>query len=443
MPSPVAETETGEPKLQRTVGPLQLTFYALGSMIGSGIYGLIGQAAGQAGSAVWLAFLVALVGALLTALSYASLGSRYPRAGGAAYVAHRAFGSQLVSFVTGFALIASGVTSVATQAKIFAANIAALTGVSFAAPQAIAIGFLLILSGIVFRGIREAMWFNVLCTIIEASGLLIVIAACASSWGTQSYFEIPPNRADQGLAIVVLQASVLTFFAFIGFEDAINIAEECKNPSRTIPIGLISASLIAALLYVAVAISAVSVVPWRDLAAAPAPLTEVMSRAAPAFPPVVMTSIALFSVANTALVNYVTASRLIYGMSRQGLVPEQFGRIHPTRLTPHIATGALLLLLLPLALLGSIADLASATVLLLLVVFTTVNAALFVLKRRPGEARGAFELPSALPLLGCVVCSALIVIRISNGDWTAPTLAMSLILAAVLIFVLFRPNRTE
>ena len=266
------EEAAGEPRLRRSIGTTQLALYALGSMVGSGIYGLIGKAAGQAGTAVWLSFIVALFAALLTSLSYASLGSRYPRAGGAAYVTERAFGIPVLSFTIGLALIASGLTSVATQSKIFAAILADVTGLDALPPTAIAAGFLMILGGIVFRGIRESMWVNVLCTLLEVSGLLLVIASGFSYWGTVDYFETPPDRADSTLLVIVLQASVLAFFAFIGFEDAINVAEECKNPERTIPAGILIATLTAAVLYVAVAITSVSVVPWQALAAAPSPL---------------------------------------------------------------------------------------------------------------------------------------------------------------------------
>ena len=437
------DTKSSEPTLIRSIGPFQLTLYALGSMIGSGIYGLIGKAAGQAGNAVWLAFLVALVAALLTSMSYASLGSRYPRAGGAAYVTQRAFGVPLLSFTVGIALICSGLTSVATQSKIFAANITQLFGVESLPPSALAFGFLLFMTGIVFRGIRESMWVNVVSTLIEATGLLIVITAGMSYWGSINYFETPPERANDGLGLIVLQASILTFFAFIGFEDAINVAEECKNPSRTIPLGLAFATGIAAILYIAISVTAVSVVPWQDLATAPSPLTEVMRRAAPGFPAWVMTAIALFSVGNTALINYITASRLVYGMARQGMLPERLGLVHEIRATPHIAISALFLLLVPLVLAGSIADLAAATVLLLLLVFMAVNGALFVLKRRAGEPAGAFELPTAMPLLGFIVCAILLLTRLASSDWAAPAIAGAMILGSVLLYAVLRPKVTE
>ncbi|MGE0055744.1 MAG: APC family permease [Hyphomicrobium sp.] len=437
---PAGSQTSIEPQLKRSVGIGELTFYALGSMLGSGIYGLIGKAAGLVGNAVWLSFLVALVAALMTALSYASLGSRYPRAGGAAYVTHRAFRIPVLSFLVGMALVCSGLSSVATQAKVFSANVAALFGATALPGEVVVLGFILILAGIVFRGIKESMWANIVCTIIEASGLLIVIGAGMSYWGSVDLIEIPAEKADSSLIYLVMLGSVLTFFAFIGFEDTINIAEECKNPQVTIPVSLIAATAMAAVLYIAVAVTSVSVVPWQELADAPAPLGAVMQRAAPQFPSGVLIAITLFAVANTALVNYVTASRLIYGMSRQGLLPASLGKVHAQRHTPHIAIVALLAVLIPLALLGSIAELASAAVLLLLFVFAIVNGALIILKRRPGEPQGAFEVPFFVPIVGAIICTILIVFRVATGHWQAPAIAGVLLAGILAIYMVLRPT---
>lgn len=428
------------PTLRRSIGPVQMTMYGLGSMLGSGIYGLIGQAAGEVGNAVWLSFVVAMVAALLTALSYASLGSRHPRAGGAAYVTQRAYQLPWLSFLVGLAVVCSGLTSVATQSRVFSANLATLLGTESVPISILVTGFLLLLGGIVFRGIRESMWVNVICTVVEAGGLLIVIAAGMSFWGSVDYFETPPN-GDVSLTLLVFQGAVLTFFAFIGFEDTINVAEECRDPQRTVPTGLILAMAIAAVLYVFVAITSVSVVPWRDLAEAPGPLTEVMARAVPGLSPIAFTAITLFAVANTALVNYVTASRLLYGMARQGLLPARLASVHPRTRTPYIAVILLLLILFPLAAFGTIGQLASATVLLLLVVFGVVNGALVVLKRRSDERRGRFEVPIIVPAFGALVCAALVVVRVTVGDWSAPALAGALILGILLLYAVLHHDR--
>ena len=430
------------PELHRSIGPFQMALYGLGSMLGSGVYGLIGQAAGQVGNAVWLAFLVALVAALLTAFTYASLGSRYPRAGGAAYVAERAYRSPLIGFVVGLAVACSSLTSVATQSRVFAVNLASLTGGSGQTVVFLALGFLLLLTGLVLRGIRESMWVNVLCTCIEAGGLLLVVAVGISYWGSVDLLETPPpgEGASDVMMLLVLQGAVLTFFSFLGFEDTLNVAEECRDPQRTVPIGLIAAMAMAAVIYVAVAITAVSVLPWRELAAAPGPLTAVMEKAAPWLPPIVYASITLFAVGNTALVNYVTASRLAYGMAHQGLLPSWLGRVHASRRTPHLAILALFVIVTPLALIGTIGQLAAATVLLLLLVFALLNGALVLLKNREGEPRGRFEIPLILPFLGSLVCAGLVIVRVITGDWRAPALAGALLAGIFLLYALYRPE---
>ncbi|MHA1518215.1 MAG: APC family permease, partial [Alphaproteobacteria bacterium] len=305
----------------------------------------------------------------------------------------------------------------------------------------LAVGFLMIMSGIVFRGIRESMWVNILCTIVEAAGLMLVVLVGLSYWGSVDYLETPAGDDDH-VMLIVIQGAVLAFFAFIGFEDMYNVAEEVREPQRTIPLGLITAMVAAALIYIAVAITAVSVVPWQELSEAPGPITEVVARAAPAIPPILFTGITLFAVANTGLVNFVTASRLLYGMARQGLLPQLLGKVHIDRRTPHVAILFLFLILVPLALAGTIAELASATVLLLLSVFTVVNGALFILQGRKGEEPGRFEIPRIIPALGAFVCLALIVVRVLSGDWQAPAIAGALLLGCLAIFVAMRATGT-
>jgi amino acid transporter len=286
------------------------------------------------------------------------------------------------------------------------------------------------------------MWLNILCTLVEATGLAVVILVGLPWWGAVSLLETP---SAEGLsATLLLQGAILTFFAFIGFEDTLNVAEECRDPQRTVPLGIVSAMLVATVLYMAVAITAVSVVPWRELATVPGPLTEVMARAAPSLPAWIYVAITVFAVANTALLNYVTASRLALGMARHGLLPAALARIHPGTRTPHVAVGVLLLVVVALMLAGDITALASATVLLLLAVFTGVNIALLVLQRRPGEPHGGFEVPAFVPVLGAVVCFALLANRVAGafagGDWRAPALAGAVLLAILALFLLVRPR---
>ncbi|MBO1009619.1 MULTISPECIES: APC family permease [Acidovorax] len=294
------------------------------------------------------------------------------------------------------------------------------------------------MAALVLRGIKESMWVNVAFTLVEAAGLLIVITVGIPYWGSVDLLEVPDLRGGDATVLLVMQGAVLTFFAFIGFEDTLNVAEEWRDPQRTIPIALVTALVIGALIYVGVAVSAVSVVPWREFSKAPGPLTEVIARAAPAIAPWVFTVVTLFAVANTALVNYVTSSRLVYGMARQGLLPRALGNVHQRTSTPHLAAIMLLALLLPLGMFGSIANLASASVLLLLVVFAIVNGALFILKGRQSEPVGRFEIPRWVPASGTVICLVLVGIRVASSDWHAPALAGGLLAGILVLYALLR-----
>lgn len=442
----------GAAKLVQTIGPWQILFYGLGSMLGAGVYVLIGKAAGVLGNAVWLAFVAAMIAALLTGLSYASVGSRYPKAGGAAYVTQRATRKAWLSYAVGISVMMSGLTSMATGLQAIAESLIVHVGIALPL-KLLAILLALMVGSVIYRGIRESMWVNLVCTIIEVSGLVFIIAIGAKYWGGVNYLEVPPSAAGAGIAgislVVILQGAVLTFFSFIGFEDILNVSEEVKDPKRSIPFGLIGAMTAATLIYMAVAITAVSVMPWKELADSPAPLMEVAKRAAPWFGGLdrVYLFITIFSIGNTALLNYLMGSRLIYGMSRQGLLPAFLGKIHAVRRTPHIAVGVLFLIVTALILIGGVKPLAEATALLLLSVFAVVNVSLVILKRRPGEVKGGFEVPLFVPILGAIVCLILIASRIhaavTSTDgvaYIAPMLAAIIIAASILMHRFLKPE---
>lgn len=435
---------SGEPGLKRSVGFTQLTLYVVGSMLGAGIYALIGKAAGQIGTAVWMAFVVSMAAALLTGLSYASLASRHPKAGGSAYIIERAFGSRMLSFVIGLAVACSGLSSIATQSNVVADNLLKIPALAGMPAGILAIAFIMIVGAIVVKGITESMWANAVCTIVEVSGLLLVIAVGLRYWGSVDLLQFPASSANATqaeTALLVVQGAVLTFFAFIGFEDTLNVSEEVKDPQRTVPLALITAMIIATVIYLAVSVTAVSVVPPDELSAAPSPLSLVMERAAPWFPAAGLAVITVFAVSNSALVNYVMASRLVYGMAKQKLLPEMLSRLHPVYQTPVAAIAALFLVALVLSLVGNISELASATVLLLLIVFTCMNVALIVLKRRPGEATGAFEVPLVVPILGALLCVGLIVVRVAQGSVLAPAIAAGLVVLSALLYLVTNGRR--
>ncbi len=438
--------------LLRRMGLFSLVVYGVGDMVGSGIYGTVGKAAGQMGNAVWLAFVVSMIAAMLTGLSYANIASRYPRAAGAAYVTHRAFHIAFLSYVVGLAITASGLTSMATSTRVFSANLHDFTGLPL---WLLIVLFLLFMTFVNFWGIRESMWTNLLCTAIEVGGLLFVIAVGMRYWGNVDLFSATTLRAvttgDATTAEVVrtglgvgplLSASVLTFFAFVGFEDMLNISEEVKEPERTMPWGIVIALGVVALIYIGTAITAVSVVDFTTLFLASAPIESITAVAAPWLPRWVFKAITMFAVANTVLINYIMGSRLLYGMSRQGMLPSALGRVHARRRTPHVAIGVLLVVVVILAQSGQVADLGAATGLLLLCCFTIVNGALIVLKLRPGEAKGRFEVPVIVPALGIVVNGALVVARLLDGSvGRRPQIIAGVLLAiiAVLFFVM-RPK---
>lgn len=450
-PCSIARAETpavpdrGEHALARTMGFWALVIYGVGDMLGAGIYALIGKAAGAMGNAVWLAFLASMVAALLTGLSYACLGSRYPRAAGAAYITQRAFGWPFLSYVVGLTVMASGLTSMATAARAFAGySFELFNGAPGGGPPtlyiwAVVLAFVGALTFINFWGMRESTWVNILCTTVEIAGLAFIIAVGVRFWGSVDYLETPAGPSVGLTSTLVLQGAVLTFFAFVGFEDMLNVAEEVKNPQRTLPRAMVVALVVVTLVYIAVSITAVSVVPHARLAAASGPLVEVSRRAAPWFPPRAFTLVSMFAITNSALLNYIMGSRLVYGMSHQGLLPKVFGRVHRTRRTPHLAILALMGIVLILALSGDIANLGRATAMLLLGVFTVVNAALIVLKRRPGEARGSFEVPIIVPGAAIVVCLGLMAHARSGELIIAGALGAGI----ALLYVLTRPRGIE
>ncbi|MBX3040027.1 MAG: amino acid permease [Bdellovibrionaceae bacterium] len=395
-------------QLARHIGLVALILYGVGDILGAGVYGLVGKAAGQMGSMAWMAFLISMVAAGLTGLSYASIGSRYPRAAGTAYVVDQAFRRRFLSYLVGLMALGSGMTSMATATRVFAGYFSALLG---GVPTwLIGLGFILALAFIVFWGVREAIWLNSICTLIEVGGLLLVIFVGASFLGSVDYFSAvaPQNPTGELSGALFMSGAVLTFYSFIGFEDMINMAEEVKNPEKNIPRALIGAIVISSVIYILISLIAVSVLDPLTLSTSSQPLVDVVAKASPGFPTGLFSLIAAFAVANTALLNFLMSSRLMYGMSREGMLPKYLDHVHPTRKTPARATLVVMTVLIVLVLAGDISTLARATSVLLLSSFMVVNISLFVLQGRKNETKGRFEVPRFVPLLGAIVCAALL-----------------------------------
>jgi amino acid transporter len=272
-----------------------------------------------------------------------------------------------------------------------------------------------VLGAINFRGIKESSWTNVVCTAAESTGLLIVLLAgftflLGGAAAAGAVPPIQPNPPVQGgePMLGIARGAALAFFAFIGFEDLANVAEEAKNPRKHLPYAILAAMLITGTLYVVISWLAVSVVPPDELAKAAGPLQEVVHRAWPAFPDSVFLVIALFAVSNTGLLNFIMGSRLLYGMSHLGLLPAWLGAVHPTRQTPHMGILMVFVIALVLGLFVPMVGLAGTTSALLLAIFATMNLALIVIKRREPSPKGVFRVPTFAPYVGIVVCLGLI-----------------------------------
>lgn len=412
-------TAQAEPSLHRVIGPWLLLLFIIGDILGTGIYALTGQVAKQVGGVVWLPFLVAFVVALITAFSYLELVTKYPRAAGAALYAHKAFGIHFVTFIVAFAVMCSGITSASTASRAFAANMSSAFDLGLSGTfgiTLIGLAFMAIVAAINFRGVGESVKANVVLTCVELTGLLIIIfiglSAIFGGQGDVSRVTQFAASADRGAFWSVIAATTLAFFAMVGFEDAVNMAEESKEPTRIFPKVLLAGLLITAVIYVLVSISAITLVPPAELGEGETPLLKVVEAGAPNFPIAVFGFITMFAVANTALINMLMASRLVYGMSREHVLPAVLGKVHPSRRTPYIAIGFTSLLAFALiTFVGEVPALGGTTALLLLCVFTIVNVAVLVL-RKDTVAHSHFRAPTILPLVGTVCCAFL------AGPWT-------------------------
>jgi len=407
------QTSNGQPSLKRVMGPGLLLLFIVGDILGTGIYALTGQVAAQVGGVVWLPFLVAFLVALVTAFSYLELVTKYPTAAGAALYTHKAFGIHFVTFLVAFAVMSSGITSASTAARAFSANAADVFGLGFdegIGITLIGLGFMSLVALINHRGVGESVKANVVLTCVELTGLLIVIGvgAWALGAGEGDFSRVTEiDTGERSLVGGVIAATGLAFFAMVGFEDSVNMAEECKEPRRIFPRVLLAGLVATGVIYVLVSVSAIALVPADALSKGDTPLLQVVEAGAPGFPIGIFGVITMFAVANSALINMLMASRLVYGMSNQHVLPPLFGRVHGTRRTPTTAilfTTALAFGLITFV--GAVPALGGTTALLLLIVFTVVNIAVLVLRKDVVEG-DHFRTPTVLPVVGALACAFL------------------------------------
>lgn len=386
-------------ELKRRMGLFQLTMYGVGLILGAGIYVLIGEAVGFAGDSVWIAFALGSIVALFAGLSYAELSALFPKAAAEYVFIKNAFKNNFFAFVIGWLTAITSIITAATVALGFGGYFAEF----FEVPIIIsAIGLLGILSLVNFIGIRESAWTNTIFTIIEAAGLILIIII-----GFTVLNPEPVNYTDSpygftGIAI----AFVLIFFAFIGFEDMANVAEEVKNPRKTLPRAIILSVLISGIVYILVSLAVVRVVNWEELATSSAPMAMVAERGLGSEAHIILSSIALFAITNTVLITLVAGSRIFYGMAREKVFPSLLEKIHFKTKTPWVAVLVILITSIGFTFIGDIVIVANITVFAIVITFASVNLAVIVLRYTEPDLERKFRVPlnvgkfPILPLFG-------------------------------------------
>ncbi|MFG6444680.1 APC family permease [Microbacterium sp. P06] len=431
-----ATAPSTEGGLKRAIGTPLLFAFIVGDTLGAGIYTLVGSMAGDVGGVIWLPLVVALIIALLTAGTYAELITKYPHAGGAARYVDRAFDKPYLSFLVGFLMMASGITTAAALANAFAGDyLAALIDVP---PAPTAVVFIILLTLINLRGVRESLGANLVASVIEVSGLVIVIVLAALFLGggggdPARIFEFAPDVPPvQG----VFAASIIAFFSFLGFEAAANMAEEVKNPSKAYPRALFGAIGTAAVVYILIALGAAMILPAEDLASSSGPLLDVVAATGFALPSWLFGLIALVAIANGALLFMVMASRVGYGLADSGLLPRAFARVLPKRRTPWVSILVVSAATIGLSFLGDVATLAETTVLLLLLVFLAANVSVLVLKKDKVE-HAHFSVPRVVPVLA-IIASIVLLTQQSGIVWLG---ALAYIAVGTVLFFIARVGR--
>jgi amino acid transporter len=385
-----------------------LTLYGLGTIIGAGIYVLVGEVAGRAGLFAPVAFLVAAVVAVFTGFTYGELAARLPFSAGEAIYVHTAFHRKWLSTITGWAVVLTGVVSAAALVNGF-------TGYFLVFVQLpewwIVIVLTAVLGGIAAWGIEESAWFAAIMTVLSVLGLVWVLVVTFSAIDVARLDlddVLPPLEVAAWSGIFA--GGFLAFYAFIGFEDMVNVAEEVHHPERAIPRAILIALIVSTLLYALVAFAAVATLPIDELQVSRAPLVDMMAVQGMAAEKGIAV-LSLMSVVNGALVQVIMASRVLYGMARHDMGPGGFGHVNPVTRTPLRATGVVVAVVLALALWLPVGTLAQVTSLIILLVFAVMHLALLRLKVSNPRPDGVNVIHPAWPAIGLLLTLGLILFR--------------------------------
>jgi len=428
-------------KLKRSLSLFEATFYGVGIILGAGIYALIGQAAGTAGNALWMSFLIGAVISALTGLSYAELSAMYPKAAAEYVYVKKAYSSKFLAFMISWLIIFTGILSAATVALGFSGYFTKLVfpEVTNGLLIFIAIILIAILSFVNFYGIKESSKMNVIFTVVEMSGLVLIIflALASGKYGSVNYLEAPQGFGG------IIAASILVFFAYIGFEDIVNIAEETKSPKKFIPRAIFLAIIITTALYILVSVATVSLVDWNSMKDVPNPLALAAGNSFLGnHAGFALSVIALFATTNTVLIILVVTSRMIFGIARDRALPSILAKIHPKRKTPWIAAIAVGLLSIVFLFLGKIETIASVTSLGAFISFGTVNLALIWLRYTKPKLERPFRVPlnignfPILSFLGAIFC----VYMIYQFTFTQMAVGLAILLTGAAVYHL-RKNK--
>ncbi|MCB1755857.1 MAG: amino acid permease [Gammaproteobacteria bacterium] len=457
-----AKTNLASPQLKKSIGLVQATIYGVGIILGAGIYALIGEAVAIAGNSVWIAFVVSALIAACSALSYAELSASFPKSAAEfVYVKHGS-GSNLLAFIIGYTTVVTGVISVSAVALGFSTYFKLYLDVN---PVLIANVVIVLAALLNFKGIEESARVNTVFTLVETFGLLFVIAIGLPFIGevdiwTNLHGDVPTGS---DFWHPIFAASALIFFAYLGFEDVANIAEETKDATRTVPLALLLSLLITTVIYVLIAIVAVSVVSAEQLAASAhlgnpgeGPLALVVSTALDnPIGGLLFTVVALFATANTVLVLMIVSSRMLFGMAREKTLPAALAKIHPRNQTPQYAILTVALLSVFFTSLGSLGDVANLTNVGIFLVFFAVNMSLILLRfkqrhvirpARSWASKLALNIGwfPVLPTLGALFCLGMLLtqfnmpIRWLGLEWSMLVLALALFLTSVPIYFLYK-----
>jgi amino acid transporter len=385
--------------LRRTLGLARVTLAGIGVILGAGVYALIGPAAGLAGPALWLAFLLTGVAAGCTAYAYARIGSMRPRDSPEFQYTALAFGNR-VGFVAGWLMLAADLLAVATVALGFGGYLAHLAGVPVVAG---ALALLVAAGAILLVGVGESVGLAIALTIVEAAGLVFVIAIGVPSWHRLNLFESPQGMSG------LIGGGALIFFSYLGFDELGNFAEEMRDPARNLPRALYLSMIGATLIYVLVALSATAVVDWRELSASSAPLGLVARHALGSTADLVLSLVALAATANTVLLLLLAASRSVYGMADAGVLPARLAVVGPRSipsLSALLVTGVAAVLVLP----GDLTRAAALTDAAVLASFILVSLSLprLTFAGATGARGGRYVADLAVPGLAVLMCGGLL-----------------------------------